>query len=206
MPYLRNEPIATDDLDVSQPKLANNTNLSDDSFGVDHYKFSDLTANNGFHNRVTTPLIVGAAHPTTDATHEIFYCMQDSAEVGLLQYSRGISNAVPTPVTCLQSPTTPISLLVGMTTNVADFKNISNAMFTLHMSNMSTTNSYVSEWTGWWLLSANTFLLTQVAANGPNSARAPQATSTGSILQVIAPGTVNLPNVFWTLRFHRIWT
>lgn len=55
MTYIRNQPVATDDLSVSAPILSANTNKADDSFGIDHYQFSDLTANNGFHKRVTLP-------------------------------------------------------------------------------------------------------------------------------------------------------
>lgn len=63
MPYLRNQPIATDDLSVSQPILAANTNASDDSFGIDHFKFSDLTTSNGFHRKVTIPGNVAVPAP-----------------------------------------------------------------------------------------------------------------------------------------------
>ena len=63
MVYTRNQPIASDDLSVSQPFLAANTNQADDSFGIDHYQFSNLTVNNGFHKQVTLPGNVSAPTP-----------------------------------------------------------------------------------------------------------------------------------------------
>lgn len=60
MAYTRNRPLATDFLSSSQPILLNNTNASDDSFGVDHYAFSDTTANKGRHKIVQQTTIAGA--------------------------------------------------------------------------------------------------------------------------------------------------
>lgn len=99
MAYRRNIPQANDALNVSQPQLFNNTNDSDTSFGQDHYPFSDETANNGFHNQATTPIIDPAGHPTTTADYCRFYAMQDKPTLPILQYSRGPSDAVPSPLT-----------------------------------------------------------------------------------------------------------
>ncbi len=205
MPYLRNEPIATDDLDVSQPKLANNTNASDDSFGVDHYKFSDLTSNNGFHNTVTTPLIIGAAHPAT-TTNPIFYAMEDTANIGLLQYSRGPNSAVPSPVTYLQAGVPFVSFPNGTAVNILDFTGISKAVFTLYYGNMDPANPYNKEDLIWWYANgspANVFngVTNSFINNGPF------ATNTGSILQIfVRSAGVTLSNGYWALKFHRIWS
>lgn len=72
--YLRNQPIATDDLSVSQPILAANTNKSDDSFGIDHFQFSDLTTSNGFHKKVTLPG-TGLATPAPAANFGDMYAV-----------------------------------------------------------------------------------------------------------------------------------
>jgi|GEM_PF-5524280 len=61
--YIRNQPVATDDLSVSAPILSGNTNKADDSFGIDHFQFSDLTTNNGFHKKVTLPGSLAAPTP-----------------------------------------------------------------------------------------------------------------------------------------------
>lgn len=85
--YIRNQPVATDDLSVSAPILAGNTNKADDSFGIDHFQFSDLTVNNGFHKKVTLPgnLVAptpaagyGDVHAITNAQSETYpYWLRD---------------------------------------------------------------------------------------------------------------------------------
>lgn len=65
MVYTRNQPVAGDDLSVSQPILAANTNAADDSFGVDHFPFSNLTSSNGFHQKVTIPGNVAIPTPAS---------------------------------------------------------------------------------------------------------------------------------------------
>lgn len=71
MAYVRNQPIAGDDLDISQPKLVTNTNGADDSFGVDHFQFSDTSANNGFHKKVTLAQV--AADPAQAFPEALVY-------------------------------------------------------------------------------------------------------------------------------------
>ena len=106
MPYVLNRPTAGELQSVSQSLIQGNFNAANTSFNVEHYAFADVTANNGFHNTVTQPQIIGAAHPTT-TTNPIIYAMQDSANIGILQYSRGpVFNAyvpAPTPITELHS-------------------------------------------------------------------------------------------------------
>lgn len=52
MSFTRNRPTASEFLATSQPIIRDNFNSSDDSFGVDHYQFSDSTNNNGTHKQV----------------------------------------------------------------------------------------------------------------------------------------------------------
>jgi hypothetical protein len=79
--FIASIPQPSDNLDFSQGQLLSNNQGLDTVFGIEHYKFSDATTNKGFHNTVTQPLIVGAAHPTT-TTNPIIYAMQDSANLG----------------------------------------------------------------------------------------------------------------------------
>ena len=70
MVFKNNIPLPTDNLSVSQGDfLANNLQL-DTSFGIDHYTFSDLTSNNGFHKKSTYPV---GADPAPVATTLITY-------------------------------------------------------------------------------------------------------------------------------------
>ncbi len=52
MTYDPNQPNPNDDLDVSQPKLLLNSQQLDIVFGVNHFKFSDLSGNAGKHTFV----------------------------------------------------------------------------------------------------------------------------------------------------------
>lgn len=64
--YNPNIPQPTDELADSQGQILQNFNKADSSFGTDHYRFSDLTVNNGLHQRVTFP---GNATPPTPAAN-----------------------------------------------------------------------------------------------------------------------------------------
>lgn len=202
MVYIRNEPVATDDLDVSQPKLAGNTNSSDDSFGIDHYKFSDLTTNNGFHNKVTTPAFVDTPPtglPPVTTTNPVFYSFQQTAPMGVLQYSRGPSNAVPTPLTCLQGPAGGITILPsGGTINIMDFTGIPRiALFEIYYCSDNTTNTV-----------GGRFLYNFIAPNinvklegSSSNLVIPQFS--GNILQLKDPSLLPF-TIFWTLKFLRV--
>ena len=51
MAFTRNRPTASELLSDSQGLIRDNFNSSDDSFGIDHFKFSDSTAANGAHKQ-----------------------------------------------------------------------------------------------------------------------------------------------------------
>jgi hypothetical protein len=204
MAFTRNRPTAAELLSTSQGLIRDNFNSSDDSFGVDHYKFSDTTANNGFHNKVTTPLISGSAHPAT-TTNTIFYAMQDSSNLGNLQYSRGASNAVPSPLTKIHSPTAPISLANNATTNVMDFTGITFAIGTVYAVNTSNSTTNANK-IGvfhflWHLLTTGPTPFFDIQDVGSSTLT---GTFTGSILQVKNTSGGSFNNIFWTMELQRI--
>jgi len=191
--YVRNQPVAGDDLSVSQPFLVNNTNQADTSFGVDHYAFSDATANNGYHKKVTNP------DQTTDpatTTAPILYGRQVTAPLGVLQFSRGPSNAVPSPVTMLQSSSTPIVLAAGASSNVLDFTGISLATFLFYFYDSVVGNKNITYgfWNGTTFSTSN--LLSAVTNLGP--------AIVGNVLTIKNVSSPALNNVYWTLEFLRI--
>jgi len=186
-------------LDVDYQQGNKNSTQLDTTFGIDHYKYSDQTANNGKHNSVTTPLIVGSAHPVTAAAEPKFYAMQDSANVGVIQYSRGPSSAVPSPVTTLQSPAAGIVVIAGGTTNVLDFTGLARAVCMLYASslpaspviapNYTASVAYNLSWNGTiFILPANQPLI--------------GITNTGNILQLKSNGGTG--TIFWTLQMLRL--
>lgn len=194
MSYNPNIPQPNDELSDSQPDILNNFGSSNTSFGIDHYPFSDLTVNNGKHNKVTTPLIVGGIHPTTIAAEPKFYAMQDTVNIGVIQYSRGPSDAVPTPVTSLQSTAAAIVLASTATTNVLDFTGLPRAMATLSAfdSINISTGVVISNifWNG-----------TIFQIGSPGTALKVQAS--GNIIQ-LKNQTVTPMSIYWTLELKRL--
>lgn len=63
MVFKPNIPQANDILSDSQGDLLGNFQQLDTSFGIDHFPFSDQTADNGFHKKVTLPGNVAAPTP-----------------------------------------------------------------------------------------------------------------------------------------------
>jgi hypothetical protein len=196
MAFNPNIPNPNDLLSNSQGQLKSNNLSLNNTFAVDHYTFSNATTNRGKHNQVTTPLIVGGSHPTTAAAEPKFYAMQDSANLGVIQYSRGPSNAVPTPVTYLQSPSTPIVMISSQTITIFDFTGLPRASFQLFAGDFVLPNRY-DLFYGIWSGSAFT---------GVSETRIGFAVGqSGAILQLTNTATATTyNNVYWTLTFYRL--
>jgi hypothetical protein len=201
MAFNPNIPQPLDFQDDSQSILLTNNQQLDTSFGVDHYKFSDMTANNGFHNKVTTPAYV--ENPTTGlppitTTNPILYAFQQTANIGVLQYSRGSNDSVPTPITNLKSSATPITLTASGTTNVLDFTGISISSFLFTAFDSQTLNLISLYWGYYSSTATNRFALQTAASNGL------RLTSSGNILILQNFFGLTLSNVYWDLQFIRI--
>ncbi len=200
--FLPNIPQPGDNLDFSQGQLLSNNQGLDTVFGIDHYKFSDATSNKGFHNKVTTPVFVAAPPtglPPVTTTNPIFYGFQQTAPLGVLQYSRGPNNAAPSPVTMLQSQAAGISLVVGASTNILDFTGIIRAYGTLYFvdldsfSLVNAISSVLIYWFGTGFIGASS-----VGSLGP--------VAVGNMLTLKNNSGTNKTNIFWTLQFYRIDT
>jgi hypothetical protein len=196
-------PQATDELSVSQPQLLANFTVSNSSFGIDHYPFADISGQTGKHNQVTTPVYVNnpptMLPPTTNATEPKFYGFQDSAPVGVIQYSRGPNNAIPSPVTNLQSPSTPIVMAPNTTINILDFAGLARAFCLLYAGDLTNSLATVKSltyvvWTG------SVFTLYVLQTNNASSLFAVAA---GTTLQLKSAATP-LNNVYWTLDMKRL--
>lgn len=98
-------PTGTVNLDVDYLNLQGNFTQANIVYGTDHYPFDNATPNQGFHNVVTTPVVVNnppdGLPPATAAGICKFYSFQQYSAIGPLQWSRGPSNAIPTPLTSL---------------------------------------------------------------------------------------------------------
>lgn len=124
MTFTRNEPVATDFLSISQPKLQNNTNSSDDSFGEDHFSFSNLSGNSGKHNIIQS--VQNTSHPSASIDTQTYSYMAN-ANIPPLLYDlggsipMGYTPTVPTPLTNVYSPSTLFTLVGIGSVNLLDF-------------------------------------------------------------------------------------
>ncbi len=193
-------PQPTDELSDSQPELLGNNQQLDISFGIDHYTFSNQTSNNGKHNTVTTPIVIGGVHPVTAVDEPRLYAMRDSTPLGVIQYSRGPSNAVPTPLTSLQSTSAAIVLATTTSTTVLDFAGLSRAFAVLYAyDNLSPTTGKICAfiiWTG----SAG---FINVLTSGANNLGA-TFTGGGSSVLTLTNNSIAAMNVYWTLQLNRL--
>lgn len=184
-------------LSLDYKNVQNNFAQLDTSFGIDHYAFSNQTASNGFHNQVTLPKIASGTHPTTSATNTIMYCMQDSTNLGLLNYSRGPSNAVPTPLTSRHSAAAGFNMNNNATVNILDATGLTLLFGTLFAMCSGTTSSATCIDVVWnngaWAASTNSFNF-----NFFNT------TSSGSQLKLKNVSGSNITGVFWTLKLERV--
>lgn len=197
MTFLPNIPQPNTDLSDSQGDLLNNNLALDTSFGIDHYKFSNATANNGFHNKVTTPPYVASPPtglPPVTVANPVFYSFQDSANLGVIQYSRGPNNAVPSPLTYRQSTSTPVVIAPGGTADVFDFTGLTRAMCALYA--MDTVANAINEFSVWWT-GAALFVSPFISGSLLASAVA------GNILRLKNNTAGAFNNVYWTLQFLR---
>lgn len=193
--YLPNIPQQSDNLDFSQGQLLTNFQSLDTYYGIDHIKYSVAT-NSGFHNQVTS--VPQSVVPTT-TVNPIFYSYQSTVNTGPLQYSKGYNNAVPTPITTLQSPNAAITLAPGASTNILDFTGITYAQFMIYSFGGFGTIAgvvVIGTWNG------ASFTLTNVSAIAGGIQ--PTPTASGNILTLKNNGASAMNNVYWTLSFLRL--
>ncbi len=189
MPYNANIPNPGDLLSVSQGDIKNNFSQANTSFGIDHSPFTDQTANAGFHQKVTT--LPNTIEPVT-AVNPVLYAFQKSNATGLLQFSRGPNNSVPTPITNIQSPVTAIVLAPTAITNVLDCTGLSRLIGNLYaFDSLNPTNvaGPLVIWNG---------TIFQIGATGNLKVQ-----STGNVLQIRNNGPSPM-NIYWSFALQRL--
>lgn len=207
--YNPNIPQPSDDLSDSQGQILQNFQVANSSFGIDHYPFADQSVNQGKHNQISNPIFVDnpptGLPPVTIANEPKMYAFADSVNLGALNYSRGPLNAVPTPLTHLQSPLAPIVLAPGATTNVLDFTGLTYALGIIYaVDTADLTNSRMITYFSW----SAPFLAFRFDSllNSLNSTQL-FAQAFGNIMQIKNfSSTLTFSNVAWTLQFDRIWS
>ena len=194
MTFNPNIPGASDLLSQSQSEIQTNFSSSNTSFGVDHYAF-DSVSNNGLHQFVTTP---NAAVPTTVNDPKL-YGFQPTANIGTIQFSKGPSDAVASPVTMLYSSSSGISLVPLATSNVLDCTGLTFLHALLHVTASDITGSSGRHYTSTVMNNGSDFGFSL------GTAQVITPTSSGSILQIFNTNeSTTFNNIFWTLQFLRI--
>ena len=204
-------PTGAVNLNVDYIQGNKNSTQLDVTYGVDHYKFSDATPNNGYHINVTTP--ASATYPiTTLALPKLFGFTQPQPGananfvIGTTQYSQGFNSdlvlpSVPTPLTSMMSAVTATAILNTGVKNVIDFTGLSRCVCTLTAWDFTSLASNVGT-QAVVIWDNNRMTITQSFTFG-GSGGALSIVRSANILQVKNTG-VNLTNVYWVCRFDRI--
>mgnify|MGYP001574109253 CR=1 FL=1 len=195
--FLPNIPQPNDNLDFSQGQLLNNNQGLDTVFGIDHYKFSDATANKGFHNQVTTPSHVGG-EPTTAANLPLLYALAPAGNLGVVQFSKRANTASTLPgfpLSGVQSTSAAIVLASNATQDVFDFTGTARAFCLLSAADTGfpTTSLTFVVWTGTAIVGQQIAGLSQLVAF-----------PVGNILKVKNLSVSTMNNVYYTLQFMRV--
>jgi len=199
MAFNPNIPTAPQKLSVSQPLLLANNQQLDTSFAIDHYAFSDATANNGFHNQVTTPNHASGADPTT-TTNPILYAIENTVNLGSLQYSRGPNDIAPTPVTSLQSTIAPVTIGTSSSINILDFTGISIALCSFFCHLVQGSSQVRAEYFVTYRFNVSAFTSIDLVAGTNNLI----SFSTNTLQMINVNTLFAMTDVFWTLKFYRV--
>ncbi len=190
MTYTRNIPITGDSLGGTRDRIRTNFQLINDDFAINHVAFNALGA--GKHKFINQPDQV--ADVASAANEPVMYA-KGTANAGVLQYSRGPSNAAPTPITALQSPG-GVALANNTATPVLDFTGIPIAMGIIYafdsMNTLRKCLAYV-----WW---NGTVLNIENLVSVTSSIR---AQVNGTTLELFNNNTSSGMTVYWTLDLKR---
>lgn len=195
-------PQASDKLIQSQQDLlANNAQLQV-SFNQDHYGFTDATANNGKHRQITTPDL--ATNPATLANEPKLYGTSlTGTNLGVLQYSRAGSDAVPTPITSIQGTTA--SLAASSSVAILDFAGIQNAYGELWATGSGASYCYASFFFRFGSFNTTSFTSSGSSSNTIISGRFNRPTASGTQLQLVNLDASNaITDIRWTICFKRV--
>lgn len=199
--YNPNVPTGLINLDNDYLNLQKNFQQINTTYAVDHIPLTNNTGVppggvNGTHNQVTNPIIIGSAHPTTSATVCKLYAMQDNASLPILQYSRAPSNAVPSPITNLNSPSTALPFGASTTTTFFTFpatptKVFGHVLIADFVLNRIATSSFMCNGTTITLVN-----------NTQNNAQFQLASAARDLKLIVGATAAN--DVYWTIKLYRL--
>jgi hypothetical protein len=192
-------PTGTVNLDVDYQNLQGNFEQANIVYGGDHYPFDNASPNQGRHNLVTTPPVVNnppdGLPPATPTGVCKFYAYQKYSAIGLQQWSRGPSNAIPTPLTSLHGG--PISINPFDTENIIDLAGMTRVMLILSGFNDAPLSADKKPLNSFVVFSQGTGNVTAISSTI-------LAVITGTMLG-IKNGTPSTAGAYyWTITFIRI--
>lgn len=201
MVYNPNIPQANDFQDVSQGDILANFMQLDTSFDVDHYKFSDLTTDNGKHKQVTA--VSQTSHPTTGSGETKIYAYKESVapltNLGPMIYARGESNSYQTPISPLQSPSGGTAIGTSTTVDIFNFSNMTNVYAMLYVMDITAIRRMIT-----YVYTANGLLIGKDNLL-PNTSLTPLETMVNdNVIQIRNTSPTIAYTIFWTLDFKRI--
>lgn len=210
-------PTGTVNLDVDYQSLQNNFSQLDTTYGVDHYKFSNRTGKNGFHNSVTTPIYSTAATPQPGVAglslNPLIFGFQYfntglNPSLGTLQFSIAPtpnipSNAVPSPITIIQSIPSGSTLVHETSLNMLNITGLTSVILKVFAYNIRVKPP-----------EPVAFLEYTVFSNGASINITPIITDTllsvvssGNIIQLRNSGTFadnDMSHLFWSIQLIRV--
>lgn len=197
-------PTGTVQLDLDYLNIQGNFEQANIVYGTDHYPFNNATPNQGFHNVVTTPVFVdnpATGLPPVTTTNPKFYAFQQTANLGVLQYSRGPTNAIPTPITCIHGG--PLNVPFNNPRTLFNFTGITRSFFTVYAGDSANlSDQTVIAVSGFWNVSG--FSFPPQPATGVISS-ALFLTNAGAVLQISNQNALDATiSVYYTIRFNRL--
>lgn len=191
MTYTPVIPQSGESLGSTRDRIRTNFEQISSVFGNNHYTFDAL--GEGKHQKVQTPDQVS---DVASAANEPVLYAKASSNAGVLQYSRGPSNAAPTPITSLQS-VGAIPCANNASIPVLDFAGLPLCMAMIYaFDNLNSTRKALAF--VWW--------------DGAVLSREQLTSSTSSIRVDVASPNLSLFNnntasamsIYWTLDFKRL--
>lgn len=183
-------PISGDTLGGTRDRIKTNFQLIKSVFDENHYTFG--LGGQGKHRFVTTPDQI--TDSITAANEPKMYARATSINAGVLQYSRGGSNAIPTPLTSLHS-SGGVVVAPDASTPVLNFAGMPRAMAMVYAFDTSSAKrglAYV-----WWNGA------TLRVENLVSTASQIQALFSGTTLNLRNADLVNPMTIYWTLDLKR---
>lgn len=187
--YTRQIPLSGDSLGGTRDRIRTNFQQIDTVMAVNHVAFN--SSGEGKHKFVQTP--DQTADVASGVNEPVLYAKLTS-NAGVLQYSRGGSSAVPTPITSVQSTSASISITSTSSISILDFTNITRAFFSFFAGATAGTSTNFTDvyWNG------SSFLF----STPQSGASALQLIGSGNTL-TLKNNTAGTLNIYWTLDLKR---